>query len=227
MNPNSELSRELRSAEGCMKMWDLGAVNAALASVGSHTNGGYIKVYVGKDHPTATSDGYIRKHILVAEKAFGGPLPEGAIVHHHDRDRANNDTSNLVICDGPYHALIHRRMRIFDAGGDPEVHKICGRCKRLLPRTAFGSDRSTYDKLNYTCTECDLSSQAKRRTARRNPAAARPLLSVCQVREIVARASRGEMHKLIAADYPVKPRQISKIVRGDQWKKRLEVQDDA
>jgi hypothetical protein len=51
-------------------------------------------------------------HVLVAEKALGKPLPKGAVVHHVDLDKANNDPKNLVVCPSQaYHLLLHKRMR--------------------------------------------------------------------------------------------------------------------
>lgn len=70
---------------------------------------------------TFNSDGYkiIRgkgEHIIKAEKALGKKLPKGAIVHHVDEDKGNNENSNLVICpDHAYHMLIHARTRKYEA----------------------------------------------------------------------------------------------------------------
>lgn len=69
------------------------------------------------------------EHILVAERAFGSPLPKGAIVHHVDEDPSNNDPSNLVICENlAYHVLLHRRKRAYEATGDPNTRRcyLCG-----------------------------------------------------------------------------------------------------
>jgi len=55
---------------------------------------------------------YVYEHILIAEKALGKYLPEGAVVHHIDENGLNNSPNNLVICqDGNYHKLLHQRMR--------------------------------------------------------------------------------------------------------------------
>lgn len=53
------------------------------------------------------------EHILIAEKALGHYLPEGAVVHHVTEDRTDNHGPfKLVICpDQAYHLLIHRLMR--------------------------------------------------------------------------------------------------------------------
>src|SRR6188768_2979322 len=85
------------------------------------------------------SDGYCYRvfagrmkyeHVRIAECAIGGPLPQGAEVHHWDENPANNSPSNLVVCpDREYHKLIHRRMRAMDACGNPNW-RCCGHCKQ-------------------------------------------------------------------------------------------------
>lgn len=67
---------------------------------------GYIRVHVGGNQ-------YRMEHVLLAEKALGKPLPEGAIVHHVNGDPGDNKTPwNLVVCpDQDYHLLLHRRAQ--------------------------------------------------------------------------------------------------------------------
>lgn len=48
-------------------------------------------------HPRATKEGYIRTHILVAEKKLGRYLKPGECVHHIDEDKYNNHPNNLMI----------------------------------------------------------------------------------------------------------------------------------
>lgn len=64
---------------------------------------GYRRIY--------TPEGYKMEHVLLAEKALGRKLPEGAVVHHMDGNPSNNHQPfNLVICpDQAYHALLHKR----------------------------------------------------------------------------------------------------------------------
>jgi hypothetical protein len=98
-------------------------------------------------HPKATTAGDVYEHIAVAERALGRYLPDGAEVHHVDGNQLNNANRNLVICqDRAYHKLLHVRQRVVDAGGNPNIERICGTCKHLLPFSAFyrmASNKST------------------------------------------------------------------------------------
>lgn len=91
-------------------------------------------------YQTGPKDVYL--HVLIAETALGHPLPAGAEVHHVDEDRTNNKNANLVICqDKAYHKLLHVRMRIVRAGGNPNTDKLCGDCGRARPLIAFNIRR--------------------------------------------------------------------------------------
>lgn len=94
----------------------------------------------------------VPEHIYLAEKALGGPLPEGAEVHHFDENRANNSPQNLVICqDRSFHRLLHQRQRIVRAGGDPDKDRICPCCKTLKPIAEFDIIAGV---LNLRCKIC-------------------------------------------------------------------------
>lgn len=55
------------------------------------------------------------EHRVLAEKALGKPLPEGAIVHHTGAPDDNYGYMKLVICpDQAYHTLLHKRMEELD-----------------------------------------------------------------------------------------------------------------
>jgi len=106
------------------------------------------------DHPRATH-GYVPEHVLIAEAALGRYLDRKHHVHHHNRKKSDNANTNLVICeDTAYHALLHVRTRIVEAGGDPDRDKICGNCG-LRPRSEFGPNSIKPDGLNQYCRPCD------------------------------------------------------------------------
>ena len=55
---------------------------------------GYIQVYQ-PNHFYAQAGGYVREHRLVMEKILGRILLPEEIVHHNDKDKANNLPGNL------------------------------------------------------------------------------------------------------------------------------------
>lgn len=92
-----------------------------------------------KGSGTIHSSGHIRihsngapqyAHRLIAARVLGRNLTRGEHVHHVDGDRANNATTNLVICPGDaYHKLLHQRTAALDACGKAHWRK-CKICKR-------------------------------------------------------------------------------------------------
>jgi len=99
----------------------------------------------------------VHLHRLRAEAALGKPLPKGADVHHVDENKNNNVSRNLVICqDRAYHSLLHFRLRVLRAGGDPNTQKVCSRCKQPKDFDQFykvSSTRVHRHRHNY-CREC-------------------------------------------------------------------------
>ena len=78
---------------------------------------------------TVNMDGYvvlqiggvrIYEHIYKAVKALGKPLPKGAVVHHVNEIKYDNDTPfNLVVCPNQaYHFLLHKRAKELGYGKD-------------------------------------------------------------------------------------------------------------
>lgn len=94
-------------------------------------------------------------HRIRAEKALGKPLPKGAEVHHADGSRDPN--APLVICqDRAYHFLLHVRMAVKKAGGNPNTDRICWRCKQPKPMSDFHIRRSRPSGRVSICKPCAL-----------------------------------------------------------------------
>ena len=86
---------------------------------------GYVMIY-DPDHKRASSNGYVREHIIIAEKALGKELPVGSQIHHMGD---TGDNSKIVICENQeYHYLIHARQAAMEVCGDPNKRK-CKFCK--------------------------------------------------------------------------------------------------
>ena len=96
---------------------------------GEQTNDQGYRLILVPGHPRGTEHGYVREHIVIAERALGHPLPSQAVVHHVNEQRSENRNNNLVICENDrYHKLLHRRMRAYQATGSVSSKK-CVYCK--------------------------------------------------------------------------------------------------
>jgi len=71
---------------------------------------GYVMV-LRPNHPRASSNGYVREHILVMEAFLGRPLKPKEVVHHINRNRQDNRIENLERFDSHTdHMTRHRKQ---------------------------------------------------------------------------------------------------------------------
>ena len=113
---------------------------------------GYVYVYL-PDHPHANADGYVAEHVVVASRALGKRLPKGAIVHHVNENREDNQNTNLVICQSAgYHALLHARMRTLKERRTGT--KTCARCGQTKPFSEYHKHPGNHLGLHPRCKRC-------------------------------------------------------------------------
>ncbi len=90
---------------------------------------GYIRLYIGRDHPWADKQGYILEHRFIVGQQMGRNLRASEVVHHKDHDRANNDPNNLEYCPSSRsHIAKHRKRTDLRPVGaiNPSVKCACG-----------------------------------------------------------------------------------------------------
>jgi len=93
---------------------------------GEYINDAGYKMVYAPEHNRAGSNGYVREHILIAEKALGKGLADGQQVHHYG---GTSDNSKLIICENQeYHHLLHMRAKAFNGSGDANKRK-CKFCQ--------------------------------------------------------------------------------------------------
>jgi len=74
-------------------------------------SGGYVLIWK-PEHFNAYKNGYIFEHHLVYEEYWREKVPKGYLLHHMDRDRANNDITNIPLLTFNFHGKIHGGEKI-------------------------------------------------------------------------------------------------------------------
>lgn len=104
---------------------------------------------IDKNSPYADVNGKLYQHHYVMGEHIGRPLRDGECVHHIDRDRTNNNLSNLRLMTASDHAKLHA---IEDRGYRAET-RFCRKCSKEL----IVSVKSSQVYCSRKC--CDLDSR--------------------------------------------------------------------
>jgi hypothetical protein len=92
-----------------------------------HSMGYYLLLI--PSHPFCNQSGYVPEHRVVAEKRLGRYInPKQEHVHHLDGNKANNESSNLVVLTPLEHSRTHNNWQLIDG----VWWKTCRSCKRFL-----------------------------------------------------------------------------------------------
>lgn len=82
---------------------------------------GYYLVY-NPSHPESNNLGFVAEHRVVAEEILGRPLKDGEVVHHIDRNRRNNDPSNIIVFESrAAHSRFHQGGKLIETD-EPNVY---------------------------------------------------------------------------------------------------------
>jgi len=98
---------------------------------------GYVLIRVGKNHPWACPNGYIREHVLVVCSTLGRRLRTGEVIHHINETRTDNRIENLKVMSLSEHNRLHNLNKRRDSKG------------RFLPRPLGGREHNEFPKENH------------------------------------------------------------------------------
>ena len=113
------------------------------------SSGGYVLVYVGKDHPMADVRGYAYEHRLIAAQKAGRMLSSKEIAHHDDEIKSNNAEENIIpVSSIAAHRALHRKkgskLRLPDEP-NPDIICACGCGQSLKKYDDLGRPRKYLD----------------------------------------------------------------------------------
>lgn len=123
--------------------------NASFKGDTKISNYGYILKYK-PEHKRANHAGYVFEHILIMEEHIGRPLKyygfknkNNEVCHHIDRDKQNNDISNLQLMTDSEHIALHAKE-------DKDRSIKAGKTRSILDDSMVDDIRKKYESGKFT-----------------------------------------------------------------------------
>lgn len=114
----------VRVSSVCRRLGKLGLIKPATGADGRNGKkdtvciNGYPVLYM-PEHPRAKSNGYVREHIVVAERILGRSLKDGEVVHHINENKRDNTPENLMVFSShSEHMRYHWELRTKEVFAD-------------------------------------------------------------------------------------------------------------
>ena len=121
---------------------------------------------------TVTTAGYIavmkngrkkQQHVLVMEAAIGRSVLPGEVVHHRDRNRQNNELSNLVLCASQAE---HKELHLQEdavAAGSPPHYRRCAFCRAYDDTAAMTKTGNSHKGHRHYHKSCNAQKERERK----------------------------------------------------------------
>jgi len=77
------------------------------------------------NHPHATTNGWVRQHIVVATQKLGRTLYKNEVVHHIDGNKLNNESNNIQVLKNSEHTRLHFGNPLNKKGNEPNIFIEC------------------------------------------------------------------------------------------------------
>lgn len=179
---------------------------------------GYYMVF-RPERSDANNLGFVAEHRVVAEEILGRPLKDGEVVHHIDRNRRNNDPSNIIVFESrAAHSRFHQGGKLIETD-EPNVYTSdyvypeipCGYCGTMFRPKAATS--------KYCCQEC--SALAQRKVDRPDKRQLKKLIlnySITDIAEMYGVTGNGVRRWLQYESLPFKHKDIKKLRERERIK---------
>lgn len=117
----------------------------------------YVDLFI-PDHHRARNSGNVHEHLVKAEEKMGRKLTKNEVVHHEDRDRANNSLDNLyVFKDLANHSRYHKTgLKTFNGTNWESIPELGSKNNPYVKRCRYCDKeyKTTFEDSIYCSVAC-------------------------------------------------------------------------